>query len=70
MMPLEQQRQEPRVEVVFQNSEKFTDIKDSVLPTEKAEQETLIQLKEFIIDQAISYIDDKHKLTIGGPIFC
>jgi hypothetical protein len=64
MMPLEQQRQEPRVEVVFQNSEKFTDIKDSVLPTEKAEQETLIQLKEFIIDQSISYINDKHKLTI------
>ena len=53
-----------KVEVVFQNPEKFTDIKDSAMATESGQQDILNQLKEFIISESNTYIPINQKLTI------
>ena len=52
------------VEVVFENPDHFTDIKDSALPTEKGQLEIINNLKEFIINEVNPYINDNQKLTI------
>jgi len=53
-----------KVDVVFQNSDKFTDIKDAAVPTEAGEQDILNRIKEFIISEANTYVLNNQKLTI------
>jgi hypothetical protein len=54
----------PRVDVVYVNPEKFTDVRDSAYSTDKGRDEYLGDLKEHIEKQANKYIPDGQHLAL------
>lgn len=54
----------PTVEVVFDHPEKFTDIKDSFMATDKGQQANLDEIKAFIEQRAERYLVEGEKFTI------
>ena len=53
-----------RVEVVFDHPDKFTDIKDAHLATDKGEQAILGQIRDFIVSRASPMVPEGYKFTI------
>jgi hypothetical protein len=52
------------VTVIFDHPEKFADIKDSYMPTEKGQNAILEQIRHFIVDHAQSHLREGQKLEI------
>lgn len=53
-----------RVEVIFVQPEKFTDVKDSYMDSEKGRDSILATLKEHIQERASRYLSEGQKLTL------
>jgi hypothetical protein len=53
-----------RAEVVFDHPENFTDVKDSVSPTEKGREGILEQIRRFIVSEADHYVPEGWRLTM------
>jgi hypothetical protein len=53
-----------RVEVIFSQPEKFTDVRDAYTPTEKGRDAILEQIRDFIIAEAGSRVAEGQKLTV------
>lgn len=54
----------PWVEIVFDHPEKFTDIKDQLMPTEKGQQAILDRFREFLTSGSKRFIPNGCKLSI------
>ena len=54
----------PSVTVTFDHPEKFTDVKDSFMGTEKGRDGILAQIKEYVEDRAKSYLRSGQKLEV------
>lgn len=54
----------PRVEVIFDHPEKFTDIRDYYQPTEKGQQAILDQIREFLEQEGRYNVPEGYTLTI------
>ncbi len=54
----------PRAEVIFSHPEKFTDVKDDAIGTEKGRDATLGLIREYLVQQAAYYVPEGEKLTI------
>jgi DUF3016 family protein len=54
----------PRTEVIFDHPEKFTDVKDSDLPTDKGRDAILANIRDFLVHRTESMIPEGDKLTI------
>src|SRR5882724_2915166 len=54
----------PRIRVIFSDPEKFTDVKDSYMGTDKGRDAILAQLKDYIRQRASLYLADGQKLAI------
>lgn len=53
-----------RVEVVYVSPEKFTDVKDSQMATERDRDSTLALIKEFLVERAGKLVPEGQKLVI------
>jgi hypothetical protein len=53
-----------RVNVTFDHPEKFTDIKDAYVPSDKGEQAILDQIRDFIVDRASPMVPEGYRLAI------
>jgi len=53
-----------RVEVVFDHPDKFTDIKDAYVASDKGEQAILDQIRDFIVDRASPMVPEGWKFRI------
>jgi len=53
-----------RVDVVFDHPEKFTDVKDSSLPTDRGRDAILGSIRAFLVRQAAPLVPDGDTLTI------
>jgi hypothetical protein len=53
-----------RAEVIYDHPEKFTDVKDSSMPTEEGSAAILSSLREYLLRQARGLIPDGYKLTM------
>jgi Protein of unknown function (DUF3016) len=53
-----------RAEVVYDHPEKFTDVKDSSMPTEQGSAAILKSLREYLVHQAGFLVPEGDKLTI------
>jgi hypothetical protein len=56
--------QAPRTEVIFDHPEKFTDIKDSDVPTDKGENALLAQFRDFLVRKTASMLPEGYHLTV------
>jgi hypothetical protein len=56
--------QSPRVEVVFDHPDKFTDIKDAYVPSEKGQQAILDQIRDFIVSRASRMVPEGFRFTM------
>ena len=56
--------QASRVEVVFDHPDKFTDIKDAYVASDKGEQAILDQIRDFIVDRASPIVPEGWKFRI------
>jgi hypothetical protein len=54
----------PRTEVIFDHPEKFTDVKDSYVPSDKGRDAILDTLRSFLVHRADPMIPEGDKLTI------
>jgi hypothetical protein len=54
----------PRVEVAFDHPEKFTDIKDAYVPSDKGQQAILDQIRDYIVSRATPLVPEGYKFTI------
>jgi hypothetical protein len=55
----------PSVLVTFDHPEKFTDVKDAYIPTEKGRDGILAQIREFVESRAKSYLRPGQKLEVN-----
>ena len=55
---------EARVEVVYSNPEKFTDVKDSMMPSERAREDYLTLIKEFLQERGARVVPEGGKLVM------
>jgi hypothetical protein len=55
---------EPRTEVIFFEPEKFTDVRDSTLGSERGRTDTLEVLKTYLQDRAQIYVPEGAKLSV------
>jgi hypothetical protein len=53
-----------RVEVTFDHPENFTDVKDSVFPTDKGRDSILSNIRSFIVDRAGRILPDGYSLRM------
>jgi len=53
-----------RVEVIFSQPEKFTDVRDAYSASEKGQKANLDQIRDYILSRANRYVADGQKLTI------
>jgi hypothetical protein len=53
-----------KVEVVFDHPEKFTDIKDSYMDTEKGRESVLATLKDYLVEEAQSVLPADQSLVV------
>jgi len=54
----------PRTEVVFDHPEKFADVKDSYVPTEKGRDYILATIRDFLVHRADSLLPKGYNLKI------
>ena len=54
----------PRVEIVFDHPENFTDVKDSYSGTDKGRDAILGQIRDFIVRKATPMIPEGYRLTL------
>ena len=54
----------PRVEVIFDHPENFTDIKDNPVPTERSRETLLGQIRSYLAFEAQKYVPEGCKLTL------
>jgi len=54
----------PRVEVVFDHPEKYTDIKDAYVPSDKGEQAIMDQIRDYVVYKATPMIPEGCRLKI------
>ncbi len=53
-----------RAEVVFDHPEKFTDVKDSSMPTDEGSAAILASLREYLVHEARTLLPEGYKLTL------
>lgn len=53
-----------RIEVIFDHPEKFTDIKDSAIPTDKGQDAILHEIRSYLEGKAAHYVPEGCRLTI------
>lgn len=53
-----------RVQVTFSHPDKFTDVRDSSMPTEKGEAATLDMIRRYVVQQAVRYLPEGQKLDV------
>jgi hypothetical protein len=53
-----------RAEVIYDHPEKFTDVKDSSMPTDEGSAAILSNLREYLVHEARTLIPDGYKLTM------
>lgn len=54
----------PRVDVVFDHPENFTDVKDSNFPTDKGRDAILSRIRDFLVRESTRYLPAGDALTI------
>jgi len=54
----------PRVEVTFDHPERFTDIKDAYVPSDRGEQALLEQIRAFIVSRATPMVPEGFRLAM------
>jgi hypothetical protein len=54
----------PRVDVVFDHPEKFTDVKDANFPTDRGRDAILSRIRDFLVREATRYLPAGDDLTI------
>lgn len=54
----------PRTVVIFEHPEKFTDVKDSYLPTDKGREAILADIRSFLVHRTAYLLPEDYKLTI------
>ncbi|HMD62180.1 MAG TPA: DUF3016 domain-containing protein [Opitutaceae bacterium] len=54
----------PRTEVIFDHPEKFTDVKDAAIPTEKGRDATLASIRDFLVRETAPMIPEGYKLRV------
>lgn len=53
-----------RTEVIFDHPEKFTDVKDSYIPTDKGRDAILANIRAFLVERTESLVPEGDRLTI------
>jgi hypothetical protein len=54
----------PRTEVIFDHPEKFTDVRDGYVPTDKGRDAILDTLRSFLVHRTESLVPEGDKLTV------
>jgi hypothetical protein len=54
----------PRAEILFDHPEKFTDVKDFYMATDRGRDEILGRIREFMVREAAHYVPEGSKLTV------
>lgn len=55
----------PKVKVEFVNLEKFSDVRDSYMPTEKGQAANAETIRQYIVQQASQYVPDGYTLDVS-----
>jgi hypothetical protein len=54
----------PRTEVIFDHPEKFTDVKDAYVPSDKGRDAILDNIRDFLVHRTEPMVPDGYRLTI------
>jgi hypothetical protein len=60
----EQPARNPRLEVVFHEPEKFTDLGDTYMASESSRESDLAEIRRYLSDQSRYYVPEGHRLEI------